>query len=185
MSRKQLYRRRTVLLAAFALILLFGSSLKDSLAYFTTYTTTRGSARLVLGSKTEIEEEIIKDIKGFIKEIQIRNTGDADCFVRARIYAGSLLQLTESEIVPEGGAAHWRKDADGWWYYESVLKPGEATNILSVKIGVSSELMDLDIDNFNVIVVQESTPALYQEDGTPYADWNLSIKSEESEVAGS
>ena len=181
MSRKQLYRRRTVFLAAFALILLFGASLKDSLAYFTTYTTTRGSARLVLGSKTEIEEKI----EGFIKKIQIVNTGDADCFVRARIYAGSLLKLTESESVPEGGAAHWGKDADGWWYYESVLKPGEATNILSVEIGVSSELMDLDIDNFNVIVVQESTPALYQEDGTPYADWNLSIKPEESEVAGS
>ncbi len=181
MSRKQLYRRRTVFLAAFALILLFGSSLKDSLAYFTTYTTTRGSARLVLGSKTEIKEEI----EGFIKKIQIVNTGDADCFVRARIYAGSLLKLTESEIVPEGGAAHWRKDDDGWWYYESVLKQGEATNILSVEIGVSPELMGLDIDNFNVIVVQESTPALYQEDGTPYADWNLSIKPEESEVAGS
>lgn len=181
MSRKQLYRRRTVFLAAFALILLFGSSLKDSLAYFTTYTTTRGSARLVLGSKTEIKEEI----EGFIKKIQIVNTGDADCFVRARIYAGSLLKLTESESVPEGGAAHWRKDADGWWYYESVLKPGEATNVLSVEIGVSLELMGLDIDNFNVIVVQESTPALYQEDGTPYADWNLSIKPEESEVAGS
>ena len=181
MSRKQLYRRRTVFLAAFALILLFGSSLKDSLAYFTTYTTTRGSARLVLGSKTEIEEEI----EGFIKKIQIVNTGDADCFVRARIYAGNLLKLTESEIVPEGGAAHWRKDADGWWYYEAVLKPGEATNVLSVEIGVSPELMGLDIDNFNVIVVQESTPALYQEDGTPYADWNLSIKPEESEVAGS
>ena len=181
MSRKQLYRRRTVFLAAFALILLFGSSLKDSLAYFTTYTTTRGSARLVLGSKTEIKEEI----EGFIKKIQIVNTGDADCFVRARIYAGSLLKLTESEIVPEGGAAHWRKDDDGWWYYESVLKQGEATNILSVEIGVSPELMGLDIDNFNVIVVQESTPVLYQEDGTPYADWNLSIKPEESEVAGS
>ena len=181
MSRKQLYRRQTVFLAAFALILLFGSSIKDSLAYFTTYTTTRGSARLALGPRTEIKETIERQTK----QIQIKNTGETDCFVRARIYAGSLIILTESEDVPAGGAAHWRKDADGWWYYEAVLKPGENTNVLFVKIDVHKDMMDFDINNFNVIVVQESTPALYQEDGTPYADWNLSIKPEESEVAGS
>lgn len=25
---------------------------------------------------------------------------------------------------------------------------------------------------FNVIVIYESTPVMYNEDGTPYADWN-------------
>ena len=81
--------------------------------------------------------------------------------------------------MPEGGSSHWRKDADGWWYYEAILKPGELTNVLSVKIEVTREMMDLEIDNFNVVVVQESTPVLYREDGTPYADWDLSITSEE------
>ena len=175
MSRKQSYRRRTALLALLALVLLFGTSLKDSLAYFTTYTTTRGSARLALGPRSELEESIDRQTK----QIQIENTGETDCFVRARIYAGSLLGLAESEIVPEGGSSHWRKDADGWWYYEAILKPGELTNVLSVKIEVTREMMDLEIDNFNVVVVQESTPVLYREDGTPYADWNLSITSEE------
>lgn len=175
MSRKQSYRRRTALLALLALVLLFGTSLKDSLAYFTTYTTTRGSARLALGSRTELEEKIDRRTK----QIQIENTGETDCFVRARIYAGSLLSLAESEIVPEGGSRHWRKDADGWWYYEAILKPRELTNVLSVDIEVTRNMMDLEVDNFNVVVVQESTPVLYREDGTPYADWNLSITSEE------
>ena len=30
-------------------------------------------------------------------------------------------------------------------------------------------------DSFNVVVVQECTPVLYTEDGTPYADWNKKI----------
>lgn len=181
MNRKQSYRKWTALLTALALILLFGSSLKDSLAYFTTYTTTRGSARLALGPRSEIEETIERQTK----QIQIENTGETDCFVRARIYAGSLLQLTEREVVPEGGGSHWRKDGDGWWYYEAILKPGEKTNVLSVKIDVTREMMDQKIDNFNVVVVQESTLVLYREDGTPYADWELSIKSEERGGAGS
>lgn len=181
MSRKQSYRRQTAFLAVLGLVLLLSSSLKDSLAYFTTYTTTRGSARLTIGPRTEIEEAIERQTK----QIQIENTGETDCFVRTRIYAGSLLLLTESEVVPEGGSSHWRKDADGWWYYEAILRPGEKTNVLSVKIDVTKEMMNQKIDNFNVVVVQESTPVLYREDGTPYADWELSIKSEERGGAGS
>ena len=26
---------------------------------------------------------------------------------------------------------------------------------------------------FNVVVIYESTPVMYREDGTPYADWNV------------
>ena len=30
---------------------------------------------------------------------------------------------------------------------------------------------------FNVVVIYESTPVLYREDGTPYADWNAVLDS--------
>lgn len=35
-------------------------------------------------------------------------------------------------------------------------------------------------ESFNVIVVQESTPALYDEQGNPYADWNRVMDSSET-----
>ena len=48
----------------------------------------------------------------------------------------------------------------------------------SEKLLVHIDNMDSE-DNFNVIVVQESTPVLYDENDQPYADWSRVMDSGE------
>ena len=38
-------------------------------------------------------------------------------------------------------------------------------------------------ESFNVIVVQECTPVLYDEEGNPYADWNRVMDSDQTVYA--
>ena len=42
---------------------------------------------------------------------------------------------------------------------------------------------DEDMETFNVVVVQECTPVLYNEAGEPYADWALSLDTAGKEAA--
>lgn len=186
MSRKGSYHRRTALLTALALVLLFGSALKDSLAYFTTYTTARGGWPVTFGPDTELKEEV-EDLS---KTIQIENNGDSDCFVRVRAYFGEgmvSLEKVEEEDAKDG--AHWRREGD-WWYYDQILKPGGTTCKLKMTFAPNKNLnTDQILDTFHVVIVQESAPVLYRQNGdgtyTPYAEWGPAKQEELSEEAGS
>ena len=46
------------------------------------------------------------------------------------------------------------------------IAPGESTSVLDIRI--DSKESDA---SFNVVVVQESTKVLYNENNEPYADW--------------
>ena len=57
--------------------------------------------------------------------------------------------------------------------YNEIVPGGGKTSVLSVKI---ENVPEADLENgtmFNVVVIYESTPVMYREDGTPYADWNV------------
>lgn len=47
---------------------------------------------------------------------------------------------------------------------------GESTELFDIQIGDLPE--DFDKESFNVVVIQECTPVVYDEDGNPSADWN-------------
>ena len=77
---------------AIALIMALCLSLavNPSLAYFTDYTTAAGTAPVELKpSRTEIIEEL----KGLDKQIQIQNTGASEAYVRLRIFYPALENL--------------------------------------------------------------------------------------------
>lgn len=189
MKNKRSYRRRTALLTALALVLLFGSTLKDSLAYFTTYTRARGHWPVTFGD-TEIDEKV----ENRTKEIQIENTGSTDRFVRVRAYFGEDMvglskEVEEVEVGSGEGAPHWSQEGD-WWYYKPILKPGEKTCKLKMTFGPKSALNTDDVlDTFHVVIVQESTAVLYRKnaDGTyeAYAEWPEEERTEGNEEAGS
>ncbi len=167
MKKKRSYGSRTILLAALALIMAAGLQVTSSLAYFTTYVTARGGHPVTLGWQTDLTEEI----EDLTKHIQIQNTGEADCYVRVRVFAGEGFALN---FANPGG--RWTEGEDGYWYYPDViLAPGEVSDELSVTIQVP-EGMEAVADNFNVIVVQECTPVLYDAEGNPYADWNAKVE---------
>lgn len=166
-------RLRAVIFAASA-VLTVTVSVGTAQAYFTTYATAKGGHRISLGTRTGITEEFSR----WTKHISISNTGKRECFVRVKVFAGSTYQLDYT------GNGAWRAGEDGYWYYDAVLPAGGVTASLDVKITLP-EVTETDeegnalpfTEDFNVVVIQECTAALYREDGTAYADWNMLLES--------
>ena len=86
---------------------------------------------------------------------------------------GSEYTLTYTDT-----SGKWTPGSDGYYYYSDIVNGGEATGGLDIKIGNVPESVE-DGSSFNIVVVYETTPVRYDENGKPYADWNatLDIKS--------
>lgn len=158
-------------MAAAALIMAGSMSLKGISAYFTTYVSAGGSQIVRMGAETEIEE----DVSNMTKHISIVNTSQTnDCYVRVKVFNSSELEISYAEENDSGNKNLWTySEEDGYWYYGPILAPGESTEILNAKIILPE---GFDRDSFNVIVIQECTPVIYDKDGNPTADWNTVYK---------
>ena len=137
----------------------------QAMAYFTTYVEAEGSLTIKLGDETTI----IENFENWEKELIVGNEeGSEPVFIRAKaFYAPDTLELT---YRGEG----WSKGSDDYYYYNTWLESGEGTKSLYIKIeNIPQDVAKGDV--FNVIVIYESTPVLYKEDGTPYADWTSEL----------
>ena len=152
--------KKSLCLAAAALTLTAGISAGTAMAYFTTYTDASGGVTLNMGFSETIPKE---DFSNWTKHVSVENTGDYDCYVRVKALAGSKyqdgLQYSDSD-------GKWTPGEDGYYYYSDLIAPGESTSVLDIRI--DSKESDA---SFNVVVVQESTKVLYNENNEPYADW--------------
>ncbi len=157
-------KRRTLYLAALALILVLGAGIGESLAYFSTYAEAKGGYVIDLGDRTEMTEEF----SNWTKRLTITNAEDSEAvFIRVKAFCGSSYTLSFSDAD-----GRWSPGADGYWYYADPVAGGEATGELQLRIGgVPASVTDGD--SFNVIVIYESSPARWREDGTAYADWSV------------
>lgn len=179
---KNKWNRRTAVLAAAAVILLAGTTLGRAIAYFTTYVVAEGGRELELGfTTTEPKEDIIPGAK----EITIKNTGANDCYVRVKVFAGSMVSAT----LAEGGSdPRWEAGKDKYYYWTEILPAGpEGQGGMTGTLKIKIDCGDTTMDSFNVIVVQECTPVTYDNDGNviPWdkVDWNRTadvIKTENS-----
>ena len=151
--------KKSLCLAAAALTLTAGISAGTAMAYFTTYTEASGGVTLNMGFSETIPKE---DFSNWTKHVSVENTGDYDCYVRVKALAGSKyqdgLQYSDSD-------GKWTPGEDGYYYYSDPIAPGESTSVLDIRI--DSKESDA---SFNVVVVQESTKVLYNENNEPYAD---------------
>lgn len=154
--------RKLAAISVAALAMAAALTIENAMAYFTTYTEAEGSQIVRLGATTEIDETVSNKTK----HVTVRNTSaENECFVRAKVFSGSYVTCT-----PTG--TNWTYDeTDGYWYYEPIVAPGGTTDVLDVSIEIDSTKEE--IKDFNVVVVQECTPVIYGEDGSPAADWNL------------
>lgn len=165
--------KKTVCTTAIALALVAGASAGSARAYFTTFATAKGGHRITVDTESQITEQF----SDWTKRIQLGNTGTAECYVRARAFAGSAYKLEYT------GSAGWRDGGDGYWYYDEILPVGGSTGTLNVKITLPTvtvedpalETPPPHTEDFNVVVIQECTAVLYTEDGTPYADWDAKL----------
>ena len=146
-------------------------TLEGASAYFTTYVSAGGSQVVRLGSSTEIHE----DVSQMTKHISIENaSAENDCFVRVKVFYGGDLEVVYSDTEN-----NWYEGEAGYWYYRPILPAAQTTTGLDVEINVPE---GYDRDSFNVVVIQECTPVVFDGTGNPTADWST-VYSEYEEVS--
>ena len=163
MKTKWLY-----LVAAVALIISI-SAVKPALAYFTATTSANGYTKeLHIG---DAPPDLDEEISGMTKKITIKNDGEYDIFVRATAVTPDNWKV---EFQPTDG---WVQEGD-YYYYTRPLIPEEATStqlILDIVPKEVSETYEVP-DSFNVVIVQEATKVVYDEEGKPIPDdWSNAI----------
>ena len=143
---KKKFNKKSLCLAAAALALTAGLSVNSAMAYFTTYATAAGGVTISLGSTTTIPEETVSD---WTKHIVIKNTGDFECYVRVKVFAGDKYQ----DGLKYQGSEKWSPGEEDYYYYSDIVPAGGETEELQVKI----DSKDSE-EEFNVSVAQECTP---------------------------
>lgn len=166
-------KKKNIVLMLLAVGMLLTTGIGHSWAYFTTYTRAQGGYSIHLGDRTEVQE----DFSAWTKHVSITNSADSQpVYIRARAFCGSSYELVYSS---ESGKWIYNNE-DGYYYYQEIVRGGESTDELLVKItNVPEEITDPA--SFHVVVVYESTPVRYDEAGNPGADWNVILDSGSSE----
>lgn len=161
-------KQHTIIPAALAVILTLSAATGSAWAYFTTYAQARGSYPIRLGDQTTVTE----DFSAWTKHVSIQSSADSKpVYIRVRAFCGEAYSLVYSDSTGK-----WNPESDGYYYYSGIVKGGEATDTLDIKIeNVPQDIKDAA--SFNVVVIYETTPVQYHEDGTPYADWSSKLES--------
>lgn len=163
---KKLWKQKIVWLSAAALLLVGITAVPEALAYFTTYATASGGVTVNLALTENEMEEVVN---GLTKQIQLTNTSSQDEYVRVKVFCGSEFSLSFQR-----SSEKWSEGEDGYWYYSDIVKPGKMTEALVAEIDVPKD----QEEDFDVVVVEESAPVLYREDGSTYADWTMKADKE-------
>lgn len=172
-------------LFALAVVCIAFAGVGAASAYFTTYCQAKGGYTLELGDTTTITEDFVNWTKSVT--IQSDAASDEPVYVRVVAYGPSKYPIEYSE---PGGATNWSQAADGYYYYKGnsgILNPGETTPQLDLMIrnvptsDPSTGAAPQSGDEFNVVVVYETTPVQYKADGTVVdpeaADWSVKLET--------
>lgn len=153
---------------ALSLLILVGLiSVPSSLAYFTTNAHADGSYGIELGNDTDIDETV----EDLTKHIVVDNHEESQpVFIRVKLFYGNE---AVSNVSIDG--TDWSLGEGDFWYYANPVDPGSSTSELTASIQIKNA--DDKID-FNVIVVSESTPVIYDENNNPSADWSQVLDNE-------
>lgn len=161
-------KKNSVIFAAIAVVLILASNLPLAWGYFSTYTEARGGVLIQpRKTETEIKEPEVSD---WTKHVVISNSKDGSpVYVRAKAFCGSEYEL---EYESDGS---WTPGEGGYYYYNGILDPGKDTPELLVKI--KNHPKDENGQEFNVVVIYESTPVRHDKDGNPYANWSQTLQA--------
>ncbi len=155
-------KTRKWLLLLLALSLVLGASVSSTWAYFTDSDTVKGGYDIHLKPDTVITERVDGH-----KYVTIKNKDDAksSVFVRAKAFTGTEYE----QYLKYEGSSNWQPGAQDFYYYQLPLAPGESTDEL--KVLISMELLPEQgatlEEERNVIVIYESTPAVFKANGDP------------------
>ena len=161
-------KNKTLLLAFVAVALVAAMGIAPAWAYFTDSDTVAGAIPVKVKPKTDIYESY----KEGVKHVVVTNDADSSMpvYVRARVYASNVFTLTIS-------GESWTGPTEEWYYYDGIVDPGGETTQLDIKVEFppyksATQPTGAEFgDNYNVVVMYESTPVQYDAEGNPYADW--------------
>ena len=169
MSFKQTIRKTVPALALAAAIASVGAlQVGDAQAYFCANTFASGSSKVTLGYSTEVHDRV----EANIKTVTLKNTGKVPVYARVQIFA-------PAQIGAEPAGENWTQEGDYWYYDELLPVDGE-----SAPLNITVTKPEAYEKSFNVVVVQECTPAVYDAQGTTSrqtADWSLTGVTENAE----
>ena len=167
-------KRKAIVAALLASVLMLGAGAVPAWAYFTDNTMATGGLWISKPS-TDIKEWYAEGVK----HLTISNEADSSSpvFVRARVYASAELK---TDVAGQG----WTGPIGDWYYYGAsdtqltAVDPGNAANELTVAVTTPAAQKPVDWvpkvyefgENYNVVIVYESVPAAYGADGT--VDWS-------------
>lgn len=167
---------RSILPAIIAVGFVCISSVSNANAYFTTYVTAKGGYAV----NWKHEEHIDESFEDWNKYVTITSKPESiPVFVRVKAFSGSTYSLSYS-------GNEWTEN-DGYYYYNNVLNGGETTSALRVYID-NIPTNPQKKENFNVVVIYETIPAQFDEEGNfispVLADWTKEIASGEENIDG-
>lgn len=152
-------RRKTVFLAAIAVILAAIAAVGASLAYFTDQKTAQNT--FTIGNvKIELTEPAWKDGAKLLpgipvgKDPTVTNTGLAPCLVRVQVQwpqGAALSYRTDGEPGKLGEG--WLDGGDGYFYYAQPLAAGAATDALFDEVVLRAETENGDGETTYAITV--------------------------------
>ncbi len=173
---KNCSHKKQLLLVLSALVLCLSVSVGMTLAYFTDWTAASGEGKVAdMKPDTELKEEI----QNLDKVITVENTGTAEAFIRVKVFYPNP-ELNNMEVTFESDEG-WEEKDDGYWFYTKVLAGGETTSELKVNVTAHVKA-DGGTPDFQIIVVHENTPAVYDESGNAQPrDWYAAQSQTEGE----
>ena len=146
-----LFSRKSSVLISLLLIAVFAVS--GTLAYIITNTAEVENKF----TPSSVPPEIIEVVDDFKKEVTIKNTGNADAYIRVAVVANTIDKdgnVTGPADVSEYlGGENWSNVGD-YWYYTKIVAGGASTGDLVKE--------DIPLEGIQVIVMTESIQA----DGT-------------------
>lgn len=144
---------RKTIIAIVAMIMTLTASMGMTLAYFSDTDQAEGGAVLLLSGKTEI----IETPEAGKKTISIKNISEDPVDMVTRVKVVAPVEVT----FPSHSG--WKKGNDGWWYYTKAIAKGASSDPLEATWTIPANSV---IENYDVIVLHESSPAVYNDDGS-------------------
>lgn len=170
--------KRKLVLTFLVFALIICANIQPAMAYFTTFTYAKGGHPIYLRDTTRIEEQF----SNLTKHVRIRSEANSEpVWVRAKVFYAyqGIEKITIKE--DENPASKWKKgatDGNGYVYYNysEPLLGGGTTDELTIVIETNKTLTPDAGDQYDVIVVYESTPVRYDENGNQLpVDWNTQL----------
>lgn len=159
-------KRLVIILSSVLSLVLFLSAFGITYSFL----TDRDSARnkFSIGETiTTIDEEftppkVLTPGTSFTKKPRVENLGNLPCYVRMRAdFSDNNMQRYCDEL--DINTTDWKYDsADGYYYYNKLLEPGEKTSPLFTKVTIKTTLSDgtvltdAQMKDFEILVYAES-----------------------------